>query len=181
MNNRNVKEELIDYIHDDSAKVIFTIFGIAFIGAAPCLYLFTPSVPFCLLFALLGVGFLILQRFQNRAAKAYLEEIERSGQLDILAEDFANTQSFFDGKLKLGNTYLFASNKMPCSYRQIGWVYEEVHKRDNVETVRKLTIKDTEGKFLTSCMLPRNGKADQEVRNVMARIKLKNPAVVLGY
>lgn len=109
-------------------------------------------------------------------------ELESSGQLDRIVEEFNRAEVLVKDKIRLGQNYIFGkgSNRL-MRYEEIQQVYQYVKKRNFVETVRTLKCVDRQGKTRDLCQLQLKGKSDEEVKRIVAAIWQRNPGVKIGY
>ena len=134
------------------------------------------------IFLLGGVGMFWSGISGHKEYKTKMAELENSGELGRLLSDFGAAQSFVDGKIRLGQTYIFGKGQGHwITYGEIRQVYQYVHKKNFVENGRQLRCVNSQGKTLTLCDLKLKGKSDEDVYKIVAIIKTKNPGVIIGY
>ena len=135
-----------------------------------------------LLIAAAGVGIIFSQIRNAKKIRNFVADKEQSGQLPLLLNDFAGSQSLVGDKVRVGREYIFGKKQgVPIAYSQMRQVYQYIKKKNFVENQRELRCVLENGKTVTLCQLKLRGKSDEDVSKIMAFIHYKNPGVHLGY
>lgn len=177
--NQNLLKDFRNYCHTASTAALLLGLGILMLVIGMI----------CLVNGGILVGVLILagavillwsQISSSRRTKAYIQQLEESGRLDIVLQDFSRAQKYLDDNMRFGRQ-LYCKNCLPVTYDRIGKAYQQIKRRNFVETNRFLILLDTNGKQIASVTLKLKGKSDQELTMVMAKLKTLNPQIHLGY
>ena len=111
-----------------------------------------------------------------------IKQMEDDGSLNRALSEFATGMFWFEGNLKLGDTYIFGKKSGIClSYDQITKIYQYVHKTNGVENYRSIKVVTPDANVHELCKIRLRGKADTEVQHVVGVIVSKNPTVHVGY
>ena len=119
----------------------------------------------------------------NKRLKKLYTDIEESGGLPLLLDDFENGGKAFKNKLVLGQRFLIGKNTgVVIAYSDIGRIYQEIHKTNYIEDSRTLKILSVKtNRYYDLCKIPLKGKADDEVQQVIEYIVSMNPNIRVGY
>lgn len=115
--------------------------------------------------------------------KKFFTDIEESGGLPFLLEDFETGGKAFKDKLILGKRFLIGKNTgIVIAYGDITQIYQEIHKTNSIEDSRSLKIRTAKtNKLYDLCKIPLRGKAEDEVIQVLEYIYSMNPNIKVGY
>lgn len=183
------KEDLVGYIKDPTLRWS-PIFGAAIAGLGAVL-LTSGIKPFDS--SVVGTIFSLATFFggcaviwegisSSKKFKAYIQEIESTGELQVLLADFSHSCSMVGDNVRLGEKFIFGKKKeRPVGYNEISRVYENIHKTNSVEDGRHLEAVLTNGKTCVLCELKKGGQSDADVSKIMGYIRQQNPNVHLGY
>ena len=115
-------------------------------------------------------------------SKKFYKELEVKTSLLQLQNDFDKSIPFCDGKLRLGDQWIFCKGQQQVvAYGEIARVFEYVHKSNFVENERRLMYRSSKGKDISLCKLALRGKSDAEVTRVLSLLLQKNPNIQIGY
>lgn len=186
---QSTKEDLVKYIKVSSSPWLLVIgavlvaLGIGSLVSGAELYS-SPvlSTLMCLFLAGVGIWVIWADISSVRKFKAYIQQAETSGELQVLLADFSRSCSMVGDNIRLGEKYIFGKKKgRPVSYGEIVKVYQHIHKRNFIENSRQLHAVVNGGSICTLCDLKLHGKSDEDVAKIMGYIRYKNPNVHLGY
>ena len=135
------------------------------------------------LFIMVMGGVVIWSCISNiRSLNRDFAQLEETGRLDGILEEFEKAQVLVKGKVRLGPNHIFGKGAGHLvRYEDIRQVYQYVKKRNFAEVVRSLKYVDGSGKTRDLCQLQLRGKSDEDVKKIMLAILAKNPMVKIGY
>ena len=108
--------------------------------------------------------------------------IETQNLADRLDAEFRAAVPMCGDKLRMGDTHIFLQHKSKIpAYAEIRKIYQYVHKTNGVEDQRELRCENYSGKIVSLCRLRTRGQSDNDVIQVVAVIKARNPDVSIGY
>lgn len=114
--------------------------------------------------------------------KKYMENLEASGEINRVLQEFGSGKQFFKDKLRIGPTYILGKGAgKALKHNQVQKVYQHVHKTNFVEDGREMRVETNEGKLVILCKIPLRGKGDQELIQAISIMKTMNPGIHVGY
>ncbi len=131
-----------------------------------------------IIIAVVGV-LLILAFFAARAARnKYIADLEASGELKGILEDFDKGAKYLKGKIICGNVYLFARGKgKPIKYEDITNTYQEIKQTDGSESTRKFLVKVKKKGKVTLAVLKSDKDSEAIISQIIGEIKARNPQI----
>ena len=86
------------------------------------------------------------------------------------------------GRILFGNNWIYKKGTARViTYSEIVQVYQFVQKTNFIESERMLKYVDTKGKTRTLCDLELRGRSDEELKQIIGMIYIKNPGIKVGY
>ena len=80
----------------------------------------------------------------------------------------------------MGETHLFGKRRgLLLRYDQVVWAYQQVQRTNFVVTGRNLLLGDEDGHLTVAATFGRKG--EEQITELMRRIAMKNPGVMLGF
>lgn len=111
---------------------------------------------------------------------AGLKVREARCELEELWEDYQTAEELLG--MKLGRRYIVSlTTGTVVSYNEIRNVHQYVHKTYFIEDSRALQAVTTGNKTVTLTGLARKGKADEDLKRVIAFLLTRNPSITVGY
>ncbi len=134
-------------------------------------------------FTLFALFILELSITELKRFKKLLTDIVENGGLPFLLNDFQNGGKAFKDKLILGQNFLIGKNTgVVIAYSDIGRIYQQIRKTNGVEDSRTLKVLHLKtNRYYDLCKVPRRGKAEDEVQQVVEYIVSMNPNIRVGY
>ena len=115
------------------------------------------------------------------AGRAFFRSLEGKN-INAIETDFQRGYPFVRGKVRLGENYIFAKGSgQLVAYGDIGQIYLHIHRIGGMEDKRMLNFVDASGRHFPLCPLQRKGKSDDEMRDILAVIRRKNPDVKISF
>lgn len=106
--------------------------------------------------------------------KAFFRSLEEKN-INAIEQDFARAYPFVKGKLRLGQSYIFAKGSgRLVAYSDLVQVYQHIHTISGIEDKRMLKYIDANGKHHVLCKLRLKGKSDSEMKDIITVIRQKN-------
>lgn len=178
------KEALLEYTQESKSKSGFSsVFGgIALVGGI--LSLATPlGIVLSLLFIAGGICMISYGAKGNSTYKKFLSVAASTGELQRILNDFANSQSLADDRIRLGSEYIFGKNMgRPISYSELRKVYPYIVTGTGCARYLKGVTADGAEHMLCEFYV-RTSQKDQhpDESYIYQVIVNKNPNVYLGY
>lgn len=178
------KEALLEYTQQSKGTTGFGKgmgFFILIVGLAS---LATPlGIVFSLFFIASGILWIYTASQNNSEYKKYLKIAESTGELQRVLNDFANSQSLADDRIRLGSEYIFGKHQgRPISYAELRKVYPYVV--GGTSCSRYLRGVTAGGQDYILCeFIVRHSQKDPhpDESYIYQVIVTKNPNVHLGY
>jgi len=113
-------------------------------------------------------------------ANRFFKQME-SQNINAIEADFARAYPFVKGKVRVGQTYIFAkaSGKL-VKFTDMIQVYQYIHRSNGIEDKRLVKYVDANGKHRDLCQLRLKGKSDSELKDILHMIQQKNPTIKIG-
>lgn len=181
MDRNDIKRELLAYCRPDGWKRI--VLGAVFLlGAAVGLVTDMKPVSALIFFFIVGVSLVYLGISAYKDFFSSVKCLEDTHTVPDIYTDFSQSAGVIGDRLRIGKCYLFGKNTGNIiEYREIGRIYQYIHRTNLKEDRRSLKVRIKYGKDITLCKLPLNGTADADVVRIVTLIKHVNPAVEVGY
>lgn len=110
-----------------------------------------------------------------------LRELEQTGEMVKVLNDYEHARSMYDGKLRLGNFYAFGKGcNALVKYADIDRVFEYVHYTNSIRDQRMLKVRMKGGKEFELCHLKVFKKRFDEEAQIIRIILERNPEVQIG-
>lgn len=163
------RKELVLYlkVFDIVLFIMFLVFGIvgiitlAVVGIPGIMFI----IPACLAFSYwLG---------KYRAADLLIKEIENSGKMEDLTEDFLNGERFFNGRIICGRNYLMSRGTgLILQTEDIIRIYPYNRKNGFAGDTRMLRAETLDGKKYDLTFLSMKGKNDEDVKKLTTTLQV---------
>ncbi len=178
------KQELKKFLSCPSNTVIGIV--LCLIGVAMAIGFGIGAVAFMVVLsvivAVIGLFMTISSIKDAKKLNQWLDEMEATGKLPYILQEFSTAPAFFKNALRLGSTYIFSKNRGEIlRYENIERVYQHVSKTNGAEDARSLCMRTKDGKVYTLCYLPIKGKGDQELMLALQVMLMRNPSIQIGY
>ena len=128
------------------------------------------------------VGILLLTLIPFWRSSRFFKSLEEQGITAAVEADFAKAQPMRKGRVLFGDNWIYKKGSARIiPYSQIAQVYQYVRRSYFIETERYLKYVDNKGRTRTLCDLELRGRSDEEVKQMVGMIYVKNPGVKVGY
>ena len=175
------KENIYKYVAPSSV-LYYVLAAFFFLMGLPMASLTTDDKYLSLIFLGFGILLLCMGVFIRSKVRKQLDALEESGELPAILADFSQSYSLVDGKVRLGQRYVFGRKTGALvRYEDIQKIYQYIQRYMFIETYRDLRYVNPKGKVKSLCQLKRGKKSQDDVLKIMGFIQKKNPSVHLGY
>lgn len=110
-----------------------------------------------------------------------LRELEQTGELPQVLNDFESAESMYNGKVMMGDSYAFGKG---CSavirYEEVERVFLYEHYTNSIKDERMLKVKMKNGKTFGLCRLKVYIRKEEEETEVMEMVLSHNPDAQIG-
>ena len=128
------------------------------------------------------IGIMLLSMIPLWRSNRFFKSLEEQGITAAVEADFANAQPMRKGSILFGNNWIYKKGtERVIAYSEIVQVYQFVQKTNFIESDRMLKYVDTKGKTRTLCDLELRGRSDEELKQIVGMIYIKNPGIKVGY
>ncbi len=128
------------------------------------------------------VGIMLLSMIPLWRSSRFFKSLEEQGIAAAVEADFAKAQPMRKGRILFGNNWIYKKGTARViTYSEIVQVYQFVQKTNFIESERMLKYVDTKGKTRTLCDLELRGRSDEELKQIIGMIYIKNPGIKVGY
>lgn len=181
--NEQMEKEFIQYCNTTGSKVFLAVLGLFMFFMGGLCLVTAEGLMMLMSLLFIGVGgILIWSIFSgNKRQKEFLAYLNSSGQKELLVQDFHQAVTYLNGELKLGTHCIYCKNCQPRGYEEIKKAYQQINKRNGMESTRYLILEDGSGRQLASASLKLKGKSDEELNVILGYLKMRNPGIHLGY
>ena len=131
--------------------------------------------------ALIGVILLLTANSTKKKTDRAIEALGGYGVEQAAAElEAPTTERVGRDALRLGETHLFGKRRgLLLRYDQVVWAYQQVQRTNFIVTGRNLLLGDEDGNLTVAASFGRKG--EEQITELMRRIAMKNPGVLLGF
>lgn len=110
-----------------------------------------------------------------------LRDLEQTGELPRVLNDFESAERMYNGKVMLGNSYAFGKG---CSavirYEEVERVFLYEHYTNSIKDERMLKVKMKNGKTFGLCRLKVYFKREEDETEIMEMVLSHNPDAQIG-
>lgn len=178
------KEALLEYTQESKSKTGFgVVFGVIMVVAGISALATPLGVVMSLLFIAGGVCLISLGTKGNSTYKKFLSVAASTGELQRMLNDFANSQSLADDRIRLGSEYIFGKQTgRPISYAELRKVYPYVVTGSGCARYLKGVTADGQEHMLCEFIVRRSQKDPHPDESYIYQVIVtRNPNVYLGY
>ena len=130
----------------------------------------------------IGVIFMIVGLSQSSTFRRTMRILHSRNQIDALLYDFENAGRAFGDSVILGDVFVIGKGTgAVIKYIDIRRVYEYIHTTNSIEDKRTFRAELSTGRTMDLFMLPRNGRGDEELNNVINYMRSRNSRIQVGY
>lgn len=119
---------------------------------------------------------------ENQNLSRQLEELQNSGRMPLTAVEFQSARQMMKDKLRLGTKHIFRKHGGSLlQYTDIVQVYQQITKKNFMETNRSLKAVLADKKTIDLCTLKTGGRSDEDMKEIIVFLCMMNPAILVGY
>lgn len=111
-----------------------------------------------------------------------LEALQSTGAMPQLIAEFQSARQMMNDKIRLGNQHIFRKHGgILLKYSDVVQVYQTIRRKNFAETSRTLNAVLKDKKTIVLCDLKVRGKSDEEMKEIIVHMCLRNPAILVGF
>lgn len=180
------REALMEYTQEEKGNRTFmSALGFAEIILGMFLLTQTDSqnIFLSLFFIIGGIFSIVSARNSNSNYKKFLSITASTGELEKILNDFANSRSMADDRIRLGSEYIFGRKRgRPISYAELRKVYPYIVSGTSCARYLKGVTADGAEHILCEFIVRNSQKTPHPDENaIYQHILSRNPNVYLGY